>query len=261
MKIRILSDLHLEFSKLELESAGEDLIVLAGDIHVGTAGAEWAITQSQRIGVPVIYVPGNHEYYKTRLTYTSFLELNETLRKIASKSDNRLIFLQNDVAIVDDTLIYGSTFWTDYNLYGIPERSMYLAEMGLNDHRNIMYTQNAKFMAEDALREHKKAMEFLENAILNQSFSKKIIITHHAPSRGSIHPRWDGDWLTPAFVSDKSEFIKKYKPDLWIHGHVHDSFDYMLDKTRIVCNPLGYPMGDGSYENGMNFRIDKLVEV
>jgi hypothetical protein len=27
---------------------------------------------------------------------------------------------------------------------------------------------------------------------------------------------------------------------LWVHGHTHDSFDYVVNGTRVVCNPRGY---------------------
>jgi hypothetical protein len=37
-KIRLLSDLHLEFSDLELEAAGEDVLILAGDIKIEMSG-------------------------------------------------------------------------------------------------------------------------------------------------------------------------------------------------------------------------------
>lgn len=62
MNLLILSDLHLEFSLLDIDITGVDIIVLAGDIHLGTRGIPWIGAQSK--GLPVIYVPGNHEFYK-----------------------------------------------------------------------------------------------------------------------------------------------------------------------------------------------------
>jgi predicted phosphodiesterase len=34
--------------------------------------------------------------------------------------------------------------------------------------------------------------------------------------------------------------IIDHGPDLWVHGHTHNSFDYSLGKTRVVVNPYGY---------------------
>ena len=54
MKLHILSDLHVEFGDFVIPDVGADLIILAGDSHVGTRGVRWAL--DQKIGVPVIYV-------------------------------------------------------------------------------------------------------------------------------------------------------------------------------------------------------------
>jgi Icc-related predicted phosphoesterase len=56
----------------------------------------------------------------------------------------------------------------------------------------------------------------------------------------SIEPRFRSDPLTGAFVSDLSELIETYQPTLWVHGHVHNSSDYLVGNTRIMCNPHGY---------------------
>ncbi len=61
MKLHILSDLHTEFSDFEAPETDADVVVLAGDIGVGTGGIEWAAGQFP--DVPVVYVPGNHEFY------------------------------------------------------------------------------------------------------------------------------------------------------------------------------------------------------
>ena len=61
MKIHILSDLHTEFAEFSPPDTDADVVVLAGDIGVGLGGIEWAASKFPK--VPVIYVPGNHEYY------------------------------------------------------------------------------------------------------------------------------------------------------------------------------------------------------
>ena len=42
MKMRVLSDLHLEFQDWNPPDVEADIIILAGDIHSGTRGVEWA---------------------------------------------------------------------------------------------------------------------------------------------------------------------------------------------------------------------------
>ncbi|WP_274534676.1 hypothetical protein [Aureimonas sp. AU20] len=67
-----------------------------------------------------------------------------------------------------------------------------------------------------------------------------VVVTHHAPTPRSIHPRYEGDVANPAFASDLTDLVARVGPDLWIHGHVHDSFDYRIGRTRVLANPKGY---------------------
>jgi len=64
MRLQVFSDLHLEFGRFEPTIINADVVVLAGDIHQGTAGVKWARQYCH--DCPVIYVPGNHEFYKRK---------------------------------------------------------------------------------------------------------------------------------------------------------------------------------------------------
>lgn len=61
MRIHLLSDLHNEFDLFEPEVRDADVVILAGDINVKTRGVEWA---KNTFTCPVLYVPGNHEFYR-----------------------------------------------------------------------------------------------------------------------------------------------------------------------------------------------------
>ncbi|MBT2326291.1 metallophosphoesterase family protein [Variovorax paradoxus] len=67
MTLLILSDLHLEFEPFEPPQGLDfDVVVLAGDIHSpGRRAVQWA--EARFADKPVIYVPGNHEYYDSRM--------------------------------------------------------------------------------------------------------------------------------------------------------------------------------------------------
>lgn len=93
-----------------------------------------------------------------------------------------------------------------------------------------------------------------------ESFSGPIVvITHHAPSRKSIHPKFADSLLNACFVSDARHLIDGSRAHLWIHGHTHDSFDYFLNGTRVVCNPRGYAK-EGVNENP-SFDANFVVEI
>ena len=61
--------------------------------------------------------------------------------------------------------------------------------------------------------------------------------------------------MNGAFVSDLSEVIERREPDLWVHGHVHDSFDYQVGRTRVVSNPKGYEHENPSFVPGLVVEV------
>lgn len=89
---------------------------------------------------------------------------------------------------------------------------------------------------------HKETVEWLSNNIKEGD----IVVTHHAPSLKSIPARFVGSQMNPFFANDLDKLIEMTKPALWIHGHIHDRLDYFIGKTRVVCNPLGYPHAPNS---------------
>src|SRR5690606_23128929 len=71
MRIWILSDLHIEQCRWDLPDPAPDfdLLIAAGDIHDPLSeGVRWLAERAN--GRPVIYVPGNHEWYTHRQRFT-----------------------------------------------------------------------------------------------------------------------------------------------------------------------------------------------
>ena len=235
MKIQIASDLHLDLLQERfpgyraIEPApGADVLVIAGDIHRGSGAAktfaDWP--------VPVVYVHGNHEAYHMTLQ-----ELDLALR---SANGGSVHYLERDEVILDGVRFLGCCLWTDYQLYpGMQELAMQDAESRLLDHRAIR-SGEGPFSAADALQLHRDSRTWLERK-LDQAFDgPTVVVTHHGPHPGSIHPRYAGTLLNAGFVSDLTPLLGKAQ--LWIHGHVHDSFDYSVAGTRILANPRGYAL-------------------
>lgn len=250
MRIQIASDLHLEFFQGKfgthptLPIAEEaDVLVLAGDIHKSTR----AIAAFYEWPVPVIYVHGNHEHYKQHIWQNI-----EKLRLLTANSNVR--YLEKDVWIYRGVRFLGCALWTDYQLYDDRRDAMAKADSFLNDHR-LIRTHYRPFGPTDALAIHSQSRAWLEARLSEPFDGKTVVVTHHGPHPGSVAPEFQGDPLTPAFVSDLTELMGKSV--LWIHGHVHNSFDYAVNGTRIVANPRGYPLNprgakslsDVQYEN------------
>ena len=94
--------------------------------------------------------------------------------------------------------------------------AMLACEARIADHRKIMGIQKVGqgFSAQQAYELHLEERAWLESK-LNEPFDgKTVVITHHAPSRGSVHPRFRGDPCNSAFVSDLDELVQK--ADFWL---------------------------------------------
>jgi Calcineurin-like phosphoesterase superfamily domain len=157
MRIRVLSDLHLEFKAWKPPKANADIVVLAGDIHVGVKGIEWA--RRSFPSIPIVYVAGNHEFYGEHIHDMTQDLLMEGRRLGVDVLDARS-------AVIGGVRFLGATLWTDFALGG-------------------------------------------------------------------------NDPLNPSSASDLGNLMGPCV-SLWIHGHRHESFDYVVNSTRVVCNPRGY---------------------
>jgi hypothetical protein len=235
MKIQFASDLHLDLLQERfpgfraVEPAGDaDVLVIAGDIHHGTG----AVDLFSDWPVPVLYVQGNHEAYGNTL--------DGTIGALRDAGVGNVHYLENDAFVFKGVRFLGCCLWTDYLLF--PDRqqaAMQECEARLLDHRAIRMPEGM-FKAADAMRLHHDSRAWLRSK-LNEPFDgPTVVITHHGPHPGSVHPRYEGQLLNAGFVSDLTPLLGKAA--LWIHGHVHDSFDYTVAGTRIVTNPRGYAL-------------------
>lgn len=227
-----MSDLHLEYQDFNPDCINADVVVLAGDIHTGDNGVKWALKNIKE--KPVIYVLGNHEYYQS--TYPTLIQ---TLKDLTQ--DTHVFILENDHIRIHDVNFYGCTLWTDFRLFGDPSTAGYACQQELADFGKIKHAStNAKLRYQQTAVIHELSMHWLEKAI-ESGGSKNVVITHHAPSLLSIPERYKNDILSAAFASDLNTHIKALNPDIWIHGHVHETNDYTIGSTRVISNPRGYP--------------------
>jgi predicted phosphodiesterase len=248
MRLHILSDLHLEFEPFTPPAVGADAVILAGDISTGYNGLKWALKSfSNR---PVVYVLGNHEFYGQKLQ-----KLIEELRKMARGTNVHL--LENETLKLGDVVFLGTTLWTDFALNGNPVVSEIVAQTGMNDYKRIRTLPGySRLQPSDTRRLHMESRRWLEAQLLGLKGGKAVVVTHHAPSRQSIPPAFEGDTFNPAFASDLGPFIIGSEVRLWVHGHLHSGCDYTLGKTRVLANPRGYPT-----ESRQGFDPALVVEV
>ncbi|WP_095204733.1 metallophosphoesterase [Mesorhizobium carmichaelinearum] len=253
MKIWVLSDLHLEFADLRqpLTIPDADVCVVAGDLCRAPAnGVHW-LAKHVAHAMPCVYVAGNHEFYKG-----SIREGLEDGRHTAAGFPG-VHFFENEAVIMNGVRFIGATLWTDYRIQGHQELAMFHARERMNDHQLIAKQRNPwqRFMPETAYQMHQTSRRFIDAALKADRITTTVVVTHHLPHARSIHSRFKGDSLNAAFASDLSEVIEDGRPALWVHGHTHDSCDYQLGCTRILCNPRGYDDENSAFDPALVVRV------
>lgn len=241
MKLHVVSDLHLSQGALALPETDADVVVLAGDV----ARPAQALDFATALPKPVLYVPGNHEFYGAGID-----ETRAALRRLCEGTNVRL--LDDDVAVRAGVRFVGSTLWTDFAVEGdaLRERAMQECARQIRDFSRIRIDADGgrAFTPADAAARFAAHARFLREALAAPFAGPTVVITHHAPSPRSIHPRFRESLLNACFVSDLEHLMDGARVPLWIHGHTHDSFDYAVNGTRILCNPRGY-VRNGAVEN------------
>jgi len=240
----VISDLHLEFGEIQIPKIERDVLILAGDVHIGSNSLPYIIKQTKIS--PVIYVLGNHEFYNH--------DIDEITKFWTNQKITNLYVLERKQWILDNVRFLGCSLWTEFN--NGDKKAMESAKYQMSDYAVI--DKDEKMLSpQHTLDIHYECRKWLESQLQLPFSGKTVIITHHLPSYKSISWKFEGNILNYAYYSDLEDIIRKFQPDLWIHGHTHDSFDYLIGKTRVVCNPRGY-MG---VEINSQFNPSLILEI
>jgi hypothetical protein len=259
LKLWIWSDLHLEIDPwwFPEDPPEADVAVIAGDVHRATETIGWLVRQLDA-GVMkvrrVIYVPGNHDFY--------WREMGEALREARDAARTFGIdLLDMDEVVIEGVRFLGGTLWTDYALDGDVAGAMEAAR-ALKDHKAIHLHRDGRtrpFEPEDARAMHLACVAWFRDRLSTPHPGPTVCVSHHGVSRMSVGERWEADPATAAFASDLMGLIDGHQPELWCHGHTHESHDYRLGRTRVVCNPKGY--GTAGMEENKLFDPRLVVAV
>ena len=264
MRVNVISDLHIDFADLTLP--GGDVLILSGDIFEAKNlkkemyNPEMILLEHERQDRrpdrfyrflleecsqkyrKVIMVMGNHEFYRS--------VFQKTYEHIKSQLPDNVYLLEKESLELDGVLFLGATLWTDMNKQDA--LTIYHMQGAMNDYRQITMLNEERHVyhrlqPEYTVKEHLKTLDYFKNVLAENRQREGgalpvVVVTHHSPSKLSTHPKYrDEIIMNGAYSSDLSEFILDY-PEIkvWTHGHTHDTFDYMIGETRIICNPRGY---------------------
>lgn len=209
-----------------------DVAVIAGDLanaHTLQRALHLVCSKFKQ----VVFVHGNHDLYGGSPADLGLMK--DGLRQVSN-----LHWIDNEVAEIGGTRFVGSTLW-------FPAPTNSAMKMFLNDFRHISDFEPWVY------DRHEASLRFLDTELT----ASDILVTHQFPFSESVSPKFSGSPLNCFFHAGKQAeaIVKEKEPFLAIHGHTHTSFDYRVGRTRIVCNPHGYPG-----ENG-DFNFEKIVSA
>lgn len=251
MKIRVWSDLHIDGAAFRHpKEKSDDILVVAGDVANNLDTSKQFLFMMGDYFREVIFVPGNHEYYRGHFVDSDKSHMNK---------DNVHV-LDGDFIIIDDVAFIGATLWTNFN--GGDPLMMYSATRGVNDFRLIDVSEGVRITPEWMIRRSQYDLNFIKEECKRMSDKKKVVVTHFPPSRKFQHPKWgtlNENLLNAYFMSDFEHEIQDLEFSAWICGHTHDGLQFEKWGKKFVCNPRGYAYR-GVNEN-CEFDYNLTIEV
>ncbi len=254
MKIQLLSDLHLEVhpNYTPLPAPGADVLVLAGDIGSYQKGTQlldddFGLRRFSPLHgwpVPVMFLPGNHEY--------DMLDFDQTHSRLRAMCERLGIhWLEREVLLMHGIRFVGTTLWSDFDALGpsadqpgatigqqlaarekaFRAANFYLRTTGGTRHGQLLLAQQVRELALEC-------RAWLQQALAQPHDGKTVVVTHFAPSLRSADPRYGLTPGTAGFCNAWDELLDGV--DLWLHGHLHAPSNYQHGGCRVVANPMGY---------------------
>jgi predicted phosphodiesterase len=255
MRIRVFSDLHLEFSDHKFdhiwtpsEEDKDTVLLLAGDIDVGRSSGEF-MEELCRHFKYVLRICGNHEFYNHE-----FDTVLQFWRDFEVMGPHNFHFLNSDKRVIDGVRFLGGTMWTGFNK--ADPVTMVHAQQGMNDYHTIK--RGGKFLSPYyILEQHKEFMNFLNKELETPFDGPTVVMTHHSPGNHLKRRGCPAFGTDHCYFADLEELIGNTDIKLWVHGHTHEQWDYMINETRVVCNPYGYH----NYRTNPDFDKVIMLEV
>ena len=242
LRLHIFSDIHLEFGNSPVRPVEADLVIAAGDIGPGLAGAQWLMRTFTQ---PVVYVIGNHEPYNRVLE-----DFEDALEKKCAGSN--VLYCRHPGRRIDmgDVRILGTTLWSDYQLWGDAESAMRLAQREMTDYFRIRVRSSARRFSGVPLRpsylleRHRSERAWLERELAEPWLGRTVVVTHHSMTPATLEYQGT-DPLDPCYASNLEAILdvdstERPAVDLAVHGHVHVRRDLVVRRTRVVVNARGY---------------------
>ena len=248
MRIGVISDLHVDLNEQAGEPSVEqallevvdesrlDALIIAGDIS-NDVRLSLKVLNGLRdaSGIPVLFVPGNHDYWSKENGITDTWEIYGQFRTYDG------CLSESPRALNEDWVVIGNSGWYDYTLgedkYGFGDfEKMRTPDRTWQDSLYVDWGRSNRDI-------HRYFYEGLERELSEHRGKQVIMVTHmltHPYFKVPMpHPQWE---YFNAFLgsAEYAALYEKYGVRYGIMGHVHYRKRHAERGTEMICACLGY---------------------
>ncbi len=223
VKIQLLSDLHLEVHPhyRPQPAPDADLLVLAGDIGSYQPGSrlegdDFGLERFSPLHgwpVPVLFVPGNHEYDNL-----DFDQAHDRLRATCERLG--LTWLEREVVTLGGVRVIGTTLWADFDAmvteaeHSSPAAVLKRREKAFRAANFYLQKTGATrrglpWLAEGWREQALVCQQWLRHALAAPFDGTTVVVTHFAPSLRSADPRYGMTPGTAGFCNSLDELLPR----------------------------------------------------
>lgn len=251
MRMQIVSDLHLEFFDFDvsekilnkvIKQTDASILIIAGDLHIGALNIINALNDIKTYYnyEHIFYVPGNHDFYGSSYGKEEKLFTRYTKELF----DMNIHVMIDNIYILNNIMFTGIIGWTNNQIPNFRYNDF-------NEISDFQFHHNTW---------HNSSLRLMDYIINNSNKYKKVMITHFLPSIESVNEKFTGNKMNEFFHNNFEKFIEMYNAKYWIHGHSHDSVNYISkynNFTNVICNPFGYY----NYQINKNYLSDLVIDI
>lgn len=258
MEVVLISDVHLEFYKqyehpIDLYKKYDcDTLIIAGDFsqpldHNGKPNEIFIyhLRKLRSMYKYVIYVTGNHEYYRCLDLFMTTQDVDHIIEKMCDSLD--IHFLQKSCWIhpLKNILFAGCTLWSQID-YGGKTNCNDFMRIFDSTSKYLELHNDHKSWLENIIKETREIPQLIET----HASIKTIVVTHHLPTLKMIGDSYKKQNNT-AFATDL-DYLLETPLIAWFCGHSHCPKTEYVNGILVVNNATGYPHEINKQKNPIN---------
>jgi predicted phosphohydrolase len=263
VRLAFISDLHVDVAQnaevvrriaRHVRAVDPDVFIIGGDVTSrGLCDIPWVLDLFRDLRATRLFVAGNHDLWAPPTPdHDSRRLLYREIPAIAKKAGFH--DLATGAVFLDDIAFVGTMGWYDYSFApaepSFPREQLRTKRMGSLVWQDANYAvfrdPEGRRMSDESVAD--MLAEDLESQVYEaeeRGVNKIVAVTHHLPFRAMVPPPRSGRaaFFQTYLGSDRLGAIihGSGRCGLALAGHIHHDIDMMVESTRAVTRPLGYP--------------------